>query len=82
MQKVGVNKLTPCLNANKLIYETVICERNAISNSDRLKPIASGNISCFKIISVHKLCDFDVQIKMRSGYKFILKWSNATESTG
>jgi len=34
------------------------------------------------IIPVHKLCDFDIQVKMRSGYKFILRWSNGTESTG
>lgn len=61
---------------------TVICEGNAISNSDRLEPIAPKNISASKIISIHKLCDYDVQIKMSSGYKLIFRWSNVTESTG
>lgn len=58
-----------------------MCEGNAIITSNCVKPIASENISDCKIISVHKLCDYDVQIKMTSGYKFILRWSNATEST-
>lgn len=72
VQKVGLNKLTPRLNANKLIYETLLSVKEMLlAIQTASNPL---NISAAKIISVHKLCDYDVQIKMTSDYKFI--WSS------
>lgn len=84
VQKVRMNKPKPCLNANKLLYETTL----SLNEILLAIPTASSpwHLRTFQllklIISVHKLREYDIQGKMRSGYKFILRWSNATESTG
>lgn len=84
VQKVRMNKLKPRLNANKLIYETMLSLKEILlAIQSASNPLHLRTFQLLKlIISVHKLCEFDIQVKMRSGYKFILRWSNATESTG
>lgn len=84
VQEVRMNKPKPCLNANKLIYETMLSLNEILLVIQTASnPLHLRTFQLLKlIISVHKLCEFDVQVKMRSGYKFILRWSNATESTG
>lgn len=84
VQKVRMNKPKPCLNANKVISEAML------SSNEKLLAIQTASnafhwrtFQLLKLIfSVHKWREFDVQVKMRSGYKFILKWSNATKCTG
>ncbi|CAM9403614.1 unnamed protein product [Bubo scandiacus] len=84
VQNVRMNKPKPCLNANKLIYETMLSLKEILLVSQTApNPLHLRTFQLLKlIISIHKLCEYDVQVKMRSGYKFILRWSNATESTG
>ncbi|XP_027553935.1 pro-neuregulin-4, membrane-bound isoform isoform X1 [Neopelma chrysocephalum] len=84
VQKVRLNKPNPRLNANRVIYGTVVpVKERLLAVQTASNPLHLRTFQLPKLIgSVHKLCDCDVQIKMRSGYKFILRWSNATDSTG
>lgn len=75
VQKVRMNKPKPCLNANKLLYETTLSLKEIL-----LAILTASNpwhVRTFQllklIISVHKLCEYEIQGKMRSGYKFILR---------
>lgn len=84
VQKVRMNKPKPCLNANKLISEVMLSSNEILLVIQTASnPFHWRTFQLLKlIISVHKWCEFAVQVKMRSGYKFILRWSNATECTG
>lgn len=84
VQKVRMNKPKPCLNANKLISEAMLSSTEILlAIQTASNPFHWRTFQLLKlIISVHKWCELDVQVKMRSGYKFILRWSNATECTG
>lgn len=84
VQEVRINKPKPCLNANKLIYQTMLSLKEILlviqtaSNPLHLRAFQLLKL----IISIHKLCEYDIQVKMRPGYKFNLRWSNATGSSG
>ncbi|XP_026711723.1 pro-neuregulin-4, membrane-bound isoform isoform X1 [Athene cunicularia] len=84
VRNVRMNKPKSCLNANELIYKTMLSLKEILLVSQTASnPLHLRTFQLLKlIISVHKLCEYDVQVKVRSGYKFILRWSNATESTG
>ncbi|XP_035191504.1 pro-neuregulin-4, membrane-bound isoform isoform X1 [Oxyura jamaicensis] len=83
-QKVRMNKPKPCLNANKLIYETTLSLNEILlAIPVPSNPLQLRTFQLLKLlISTHKLGEFVFQVKSRLGYKFIFSWPNATESAG
>lgn len=71
VHKVGLNKLTPCLNVNRLIYEILLCVKELLlAIQTASNPL---HLRTFQLLKLFQFTDFVTMM-------FKSKWHQATNS--